>query len=112
MPKARATGRIPNWSLVQQVIFEFELTHLSITNGSVFAFEEVVVDFVPWPFVFASEGNLNSEASVSFQRKNREGFFQTYWLATNEATRLKSVAVAPLSPHIRMKNCVARLWTL
>ena len=39
-------------------------------------------------------------------------FSQTYWLATNEATRMKSVPVAPLSPHIRIKNCNARLWTL
>jgi hypothetical protein len=45
---------------------------LSITNGSVFAFEEVVLDFVPWPFVFAPEANLDSEASVSLHREARE----------------------------------------
>ena len=82
---------------------------MSITNGSIFAFEKIVLDFVPWSFVFTSEGNLDSKANVSLHREVEKNFSQTYWLATNEATRLKSVPVAPLSPHIRMKNCNARL---
>ena len=82
---------------------------MSITNGSVFAFQEIVLNFMPWSFVFASEGNFDSKASVSLYREVERNFPQTYWLATNEATRMKSVPVAPLSPHIRMKNCMARL---
>jgi hypothetical protein len=71
-----------------------------------------VLDFRPWPFVFAPVGNLDSEASVSDHRKARKNVFQTYLLATNKATRMKLVPVAPLSPHIQMKNCNERLWAL
>jgi hypothetical protein len=100
----------PNRYFAEQVVVLFKLFHLSLPNTSVFALCEIVLHLMPSSDILAAQCDLRSVLDVTNGQMNSAG--NTHWLRTRAATRVKSPNAAPLSPHIRMKKCVAREWTL
>jgi hypothetical protein len=52
-------GCSPDGNLVQQVILQLQFLHLTISHGSIFAFQEILLHFVPWPIGLALESDFD-----------------------------------------------------